>query len=155
MHRGYSGADPGHSNYVTLHIHHTPCSVCTPPVVLLALSCLPRYLSLQRVWGPAKQSVDRERGELEQYIIAELKSQGVTTEGVNISPWDWRCVCCNDVSDCCVAICIVCGDSLAMLCYIGTCLCGIAGSEVRYTRVNMDFLSSPRMHVLTAPPRLF
>jgi hypothetical protein len=37
--------------------------------------------------------VDRERGELEQYIIAELKSQGVTTEGVNISPWDWRCVC--------------------------------------------------------------
>jgi hypothetical protein len=56
---------------------------------------------VQRVWGPAKQSVDRERGELEQYIMAELKSQGVTTDGVNISPWDWRCAC----YCCCAVLC--------------------------------------------------
>jgi hypothetical protein len=71
---------------------------------------------VQRVWGPAKQSVDRERGELEQYIMAELKSQGVTTEGVNISPWDWRCACyCCCAVLCCavltsfVAVFVVCG----------------------------------------------
>ena len=39
----------------------------------------------QRVWGPAKESLKRERSELESFI----KQSGA--EGpVDIKPWDWR-----------------------------------------------------------------
>jgi hypothetical protein len=40
------------------------------------------------VWGPAKLSIDRERAELEQYILSS--SPDMTGDGVNMVPWDWR-----------------------------------------------------------------
>lgn len=39
---------------------------------------------LERVWGPAKESLKRERSELEQFI----KQNG--GDSVDIKPWDWR-----------------------------------------------------------------
>eukprot|EP01036_Dinobryon_divergens_P034296 gene34296-44299_t len=41
---------------------------------------------LERVWGPAKLSLKRERSELESFI----KQTGIADGAIDIKPWDWR-----------------------------------------------------------------
>jgi peptidyl-dipeptidase Dcp len=45
---------------------------------------------LEKVWNKGKESINRERKELETYISAHETSSTAGDAGVTIEPWDWR-----------------------------------------------------------------